>query len=64
MNLDRLDQARFPTGPSAGFTARVLAAASREPRPKRPSPLPELLDWVGWAAAVWMGGIYLRQFLP
>lgn len=64
MQLNRLDTARFPAEPGEAFTARVLAAARREPRPvARPSLLPELLDGIGWAAAVWVCGMFARQFL-
>jgi hypothetical protein len=64
MKLDRLEQARFPSDPSRGFADRVLAAARRQPRLIRPpSLLPEFLDGLGWAAAVWVGGFLLREFL-
>jgi|SoiMethySBSTD1v2_1073268.scaffolds.fasta_scaffold580678_2 hypothetical protein len=60
----KLDQARFPMNPSAGFDRRVLAAARLELRPTRPSLLPELLDGLGWTAAVWVGGFLLGVFFP
>lgn len=69
MKLNRIDQARFPLDPSAGFGDRVLAAARRlEPdhhhrHPARPSLLPELLDGIGWAAAVWVCGTFVRIVL-
>ncbi len=64
MKLDRLDQAPFPIDPSDGFGERVLAAASRQPRLlRRPSLWPELLDGVGWAAAVWLGVVFFSHFL-
>ena len=59
----KLDQARFPLNPSAGFSRRVMAAARLEPRPERPSLLPELLDGLGWTAAVWLSGVLLSVFL-
>lgn len=52
----KLDQARFPMKASEEFMERVPLAARRELRPKRPSLLPELLDGLGWAAAMWVGG--------
>lgn len=55
----KLDQARFPMNPSTGFARRVLAEARIAPQPTRPSLPPELLDGLGWTAAVWVGG-----FLP
>jgi hypothetical protein len=58
----KLEQARFPQGPSEGFTVRVLSAARSEPRLKQPSLLPEILDGLGWAAAMWVGGFLLREF--
>jgi hypothetical protein len=63
MKLDRLDQARFPIDPSDGFGERVLAAASRQPRLRRPSLWPELLDGIGWAAAVWLGVVFFSRFI-
>ncbi len=63
MKYDRLDQARFPYNPSDGFGRRVLAAARTEARPKRPALWPELLDGVGWVAAMWTGAFLLRQLL-
>jgi hypothetical protein len=62
MKLDRLDQARFPSEPGAGFRENVWTAARMIKRPARPSLLPELLDAVGWAAAVWVGGFVAMQF--
>ena len=63
MKLDRLDQARFPIDPSDGFGERVLAAANRQPRLlRRPSLWPELLDGVGWAAAVWLSVVFVSRF--
>lgn len=63
MKLERLDQARFPMHPAPGFADRVLSAARREPRPQRPTFIPELLDGIGWAAALWVGGVIILQFL-
>lgn len=66
MKLERLDQARYPIDPSRGFGERVLAAARREPHraaPARPSRLPEVLDGIGWAAAVWVCGLIVREVL-
>lgn len=66
MKLDRLDHARFPIDPARGFGERVLSAAARlEPRrpPARPSLLPEFLDGLGWAAAVWVCGMFVREVL-
>ena len=62
MKLDRLDQARFPVEPGAGFQESVWTAARMIKRPARPSLLPELLDAVAWASAVWVGGYLAAQF--
>ena len=58
----KLDQARFPMKASEEFMERVLLAARRELRPKRPSLLPELLDGLGWAAAMWVGGFLVCEY--
>ena len=62
MKLERLDQARFPIDPSDGFGERVREAARREARLARPTILPEILDGIGWAAAMFVGGFLLTEF--
>lgn len=59
----KLEQARYPASPREGFGLRVLAASREVPRLRRPSLLPEVLDGVGWAAALWVGGFLLRELL-
>ena len=58
----KLDQARFPMKASEEFMERVPLGARRELRPKRPSLLPELLDGLGWAAAMWVGGFLVCEY--
>ena len=65
MKLDRLDRARFPIEPARGLGERVPPVATRLelPFPAPPSLLPEFLDGIGWAAAVWVCGLFLREVL-
>jgi predicted anti-sigma-YlaC factor YlaD len=45
------------------MAAAVRARVARE-LPLRPSPLPEILDFIGWAAVLALAVVLLPRFLP
>ena len=45
-----------------GMAAAVRARVARELR--KPSPLPEILDCIGWAAVLALAAVLLHRFLP
>jgi hypothetical protein len=47
-----------------GLVARARAQAARETPLRRPSPLPEVLDFIGWAAVLTLAAVLLPRFLP
>ena len=47
-----------------GMAASVRARAARELHVRRPSPLPEILDLIGWAAVLALAAVLLPRFLP
>jgi hypothetical protein len=51
------------TAPS-GMAARALALAARTAPLRRPSVLPELLDFIGWAAVLVLAAVLIPRFLP
>ena len=48
--------------PSMGSTVRMLAA--REVQVRRPSYVPEILDFVGWAAVLAIAAVLIPRYLP
>ena len=46
------------------FAARARARALRETRLRRPSIVPEVLDFIGWAAIVALVAVLIPRFLP
>src|SRR5437879_4443896 len=49
---------------SAGFTGALTARIRREPAPRRPSFVPELLDFVGWGAIVALIALVVYWLAP
>jgi hypothetical protein len=47
-----------------GMAAAVRARVAREFPLRRPSPLPEILDLIGWAAVLALAAVLLPRFLP
>ena len=47
-----------------GIAAAVHARIARELPVRRPSPFPEILDLIGWAAVLAIAAILLPRFLP
>ena len=47
-----------------GMAAAVRARVAQEIRLRRPSPLPEILDFIGWAAVLALAVVLLPRFLP
>jgi hypothetical protein len=47
-----------------GLAARARLMAARETRLRRPSVLPEVLDFIGWAAVLALAAVLLPRFLP
>jgi hypothetical protein len=47
-----------------GLAAAVRARAARELPLRRPSMLPEILDFIGWAAVLALAAVLLPRFLP
>ena len=47
-----------------GLAAAVRARVAREFSLRRPSPLPEILDFIGWAAVLALAAVLLPHFLP
>jgi len=47
-----------------GMAAAVRARVTRELPLREPSPLPEILDVVGWAAVLALAAVLLPRFLP
>jgi hypothetical protein len=46
------------------MAAAVRARVARELPLRRPSPLPEILDFIGWAAVLALAVVLLPRFLP
>jgi hypothetical protein len=46
------------------MAAIVRARATRELPLRRPSMLPEILDFIGWAAVLALAAVLLPRFLP
>jgi hypothetical protein len=46
-----------------GMAAAVRARVARELTSRRPSPLPEILDFIGWAAVLALAVVLLPRFL-
>jgi hypothetical protein len=59
-----LDAAFAGIAAPPGLAARARAQAARETRLRRPSPLPEVLDFIGWAAVLTLAAVLLPRFLP
>ena len=47
-----------------GMAAAVRARVAWEVPVRRPSPLPEILDFIGWAAVLALAVVLLPRFLP
>ncbi len=47
-----------------GMPAAVRARVTRELSWRRPSPLPEILGFIGWAAVLALAVVLLPRFLP
>lgn len=47
-----------------GMAARARALAARETPLRRPSVLPEVLDFIGWAAVLTLAAVLIPRFLP
>ena len=64
-DVDATFEAAF-AGVSAppGLAAVVRARVARELPLRRPSPLPEILDFIGWAAVLALAVVLLPRFLP
>jgi hypothetical protein len=64
-DVDATFEAAF-AGVSAppGMAAAVRARVARELPLRRPSPLPEILDFIGWAAVLALAAVLLPRFLP
>jgi|SRR5580658_5013947 hypothetical protein len=59
-----LDAAFVGIAAPPGLAARAGAQAARETRLRRPSLLPEVLDFIGWAAVLTLAAVLLPRFLP
>lgn len=64
-DVDATFEAAF-AGVSAppGMATAVRAHIARQSRFSRPSPLPEILDSIGWAAVLALAAVLLPRFLP
>jgi predicted anti-sigma-YlaC factor YlaD len=64
-DVDAVLEAAF-AGVSApsGMAAVVRARVARKLPLRRPSPLPEVLDFIGWAAVLTLAAVLLPRFLP
>jgi hypothetical protein len=64
-DVDAAFEAAF-AGVSAppGMAAVVRARMARELPLRKPSPLPEILDLIGWAAVLALAAVLLPRFLP
>jgi hypothetical protein len=49
---------------SSGFSTAVLTRIRTEPAMHRPSPVPEVLDFIGWAAMLALGAALFQHFRP
>lgn len=47
-----------------GLAARALAMAARTAPLRRPPVLPEVLDFIGWAAVLVLAAVLIPRFLP
>jgi hypothetical protein len=47
-----------------GLAARSLAQAARETPLRRPSWLPEVLDFIGWAAVLTLAAVLIPRYVP
>jgi hypothetical protein len=59
-----LDSAFAGISAPPGLAAAVRARIAKETPILRPSFLPEVLDFIGWAAVVALAAVLLPQFLP
>lgn len=59
-----LDAALVGVFAPAGLEAAVNARIAREFPVREPSPVPEVLDFIGWAAILAVAAIVIPSFLP
>ena len=59
-----LDAALTGVCAPAGLTAAVRARIARELLVREPSLIPEVLDFIGWAAVLAVAAIVIPNFLP
>jgi len=59
-----LDAAFAGISAPLGVAARARAIAHRQMPLRRPSVLPEVLDFIGWAAVLTLAAVLIPKFLP